>query len=206
MLQFPFLALRELKNHNLRRGEHEALVKKTPTDSLKIQTERTLHEAYYPGLNSDTLKTQNESQTVMRESFDRLGKKLVLIVPQVWIWRVGNFVISACSIPTRLRLKFSVRRRQEQLQIYWRCPQNPAALMGTIIADRIVEFSKPHHPAIPYTLDIFQRAIFTLLSDVADYTGNGTSELPKMDADQGFLKRTTQLQSELAIMLEILDK
>ena len=71
-----------------------------------IQVERTLDEAYYPSLHAHVLEKRNRDQVVTRECTSLIsGKSIsgssrpILTVPQFWIWKIGDSVLSAYSMP-----------------------------------------------------------------------------------------------------------
>ena len=71
-----------------------------------VQTERTLDEAYYPSLDEEALKARNKDQVVSRECKKSLkGERVsddtrpILMVPQFWIWKFEDHILSAYSCP-----------------------------------------------------------------------------------------------------------
>jgi hypothetical protein len=62
----------------------------------KFHVERTLDEAYYPGLSEEAPRKRNNDQIVSHHgaNFDRY----ILLVPQLWLWKYGDFIISAHSL------------------------------------------------------------------------------------------------------------
>jgi hypothetical protein len=67
----------------------------------KIHLERTLDETYYPGLPVDELKPRNGDQVVSsRFRHDKNWQEQVpiLAVPQLWLWKFGEVIVSAHSM------------------------------------------------------------------------------------------------------------
>jgi hypothetical protein len=73
-----------------------------------------------------------------------------------------------------------------------------------ILAEKIFEFASPANSERPLILDLYQRAVFRVLSDVTAYIDELDDKAPNLSQGRDFLKRTTQLQGEFAIMLEII--
>ena len=90
-----FTASREF-HHGLRKSKTSDFVKNM------IHVARTLDEAYYPSLDQEVLRTRNKDQVVSREYINgQLESKdaPILMVPQFWIWKFEDHILSAYSAP-----------------------------------------------------------------------------------------------------------
>jgi hypothetical protein len=107
MYQFPCLMLTTTERHNNARKWVKRLRRKLiPGGELldfPVHLERTLDEAYYPGLGKEVLEKRNHDQVVSHSSENFANLRMVsyagwgapiLIVPQLWLWRVGRTLVS----------------------------------------------------------------------------------------------------------------
>jgi hypothetical protein len=199
--QFPFFVLEEKNDHDKRRKAHDLLQAKFPFSGSKIHFERTIHEAYYPGLSTKVLTSQNEAQVLMGET----GK--VLLLPQIWLWCLENYVVSACSFPDDVgfygNLPKSDQVEKVATKVVLKNCESVFILTGAILAGKIFEFASPADSEQPSILDLYQRAVFRILSDVTAYIDEPDDKAPNLSQERNFLKRTTQLRGEFAMMLEI---
>jgi hypothetical protein len=73
-------------------------------DRDSVCIERTLDEAYYPGLPRAVLEMRNRKQVVSREyrlvprQAEDPDSEPILMVPQLWIWGFGDVVLSAYAM------------------------------------------------------------------------------------------------------------
>jgi Mg2+ and Co2+ transporter CorA len=182
----------------------------------QIHFERTLHASYYPGLGQHVLDKRNKDQVVFRwakEHGKRREERPVLVVPQLWLWRVDNSIISACSSFTKMEEspmyeRVSADQEYGKDGLVWRFDprdRSPDSLLGALLADRIIAFGKPRDENVPLILDIYEETIFGLVSDVADYMEEDVT-VPNIGEETNFLKTVTQLRSELAMIFEIFEQ
>ncbi|KAF1948952.1 hypothetical protein CC80DRAFT_599307 [Byssothecium circinans] len=179
---FPYLALTTLERQQDNRTKHKELKEEVfKRRESPVYFERTLDEAYYPGLPSDRLKERNEDQVVSR-SKDKWTRKTkgppeknepILMVPQLWLWRVGGHIISASA------------RGCGTLKHYLLQPY-PDVQLGLIIASFIDGFGHGYssngvkHPS---TLDLFETRV-----------------------EQYFLHVISDVRSELAMIRSVLEE
>ena len=189
-----------------------------------LHTERTLDEAYYPGLSRRVLDARFGDQVVTRafklslddretSEFpdpttrpqqwkwnidDTYGNAPILMVSQLWIWRFDRYIISAYSSDGR-PLTF-VERRQEsymdRLKNETIDEDSPKRQIGLVIVDCIEQFGR--HGKYPPALQILEAGVDRIYTDVKKYS-NGATE-PKIQIEREFMVRIFELQGELAMI------
>ncbi|KAI1171757.1 hypothetical protein F4777DRAFT_36701 [Nemania sp. FL0916] len=168
----------------------------------QIHMERTLDEAYYPGLGHEALQQRNKDQVVRREFQEQ---DLILTVPQLWLWRLDNVVVSA----------FACLEGFESVDRYFRTNLNadiidiPDCRMADLIAEQAKAFNHEFRigdDRIPPVLNIFEGAVVSILSDVDAYMREQSSSGLDIDSEGRFVHRISDLRSELAMIQSILDQ
>jgi hypothetical protein len=66
----------------------------TRTSVMNVHVQRTLDESYYLGLDSEQLGRRNYDQVINQKKFKPKSKN-ILLVSQLWLWKIGNVVITA---------------------------------------------------------------------------------------------------------------
>jgi hypothetical protein len=70
-------------------------------DPDKVETNehepRTLDEMYFTGLNHDQLAKRNDTQVISRLAGSGGDNVPVLMVPELWLWNIDNFIITAVT-------------------------------------------------------------------------------------------------------------
>ncbi|KAI0410198.1 hypothetical protein F5X98DRAFT_387866 [Xylaria grammica] len=216
---FPCLALRTRKSAK----EASETTKKwrqniSNHDNFKrlVQPERTIDETYFPSLSARTLGDRNQKQIVSRETKKIACNEqanddqiLILMVPQLWIWRFEHFVLTAYS-----SVNPGYPTDEECKHIEKTCAKYPDISVGLIIADEISKFGGPQiNGKFPSPLDIFETNIVGLLSEVDAYVNPSVKSPLEMIKEQKFLFEISDIQEELAMIqyilsqqLDILDK
>lgn len=191
--------------------------------------ERTLDEAYYPGLSREALKTRNDDQVVSHskddfDSFDKResgskrtdGKAFILMVPQLWLYKLGNVVISAYSMPQGTQYAFNGERRELRYG-----DRNLEAVLadihiGLIITSFIDRFGKSYWDdddgtSYPPPLDLFETRVVQLLSEVRKYIeqpsgGKSSSNGLEYRRERYFIHVISDVRSELAMIQHVLEQ
>jgi hypothetical protein len=196
--------------------------------------ERTLDEAYYPGLSREALEVRNHDQVVSHSkddftSFDKRdsgskrtsGEAFILMVPQLWLYKLGNVVISAYSMDQGTQ--YASNRKRRGLRYYDRIrygdgreQATPADIhLGLIITSFIDRFGKTYwddddliHPP---PLDLFETRVVQLLSEVRKYIeqpsgGKSSSSGLEYRRERYFIHVISDVRSELAMIQHVLDQ
>ncbi|KAF2492474.1 hypothetical protein BU16DRAFT_620836 [Lophium mytilinum] len=226
---FPCLVLSSAKYHGnmrIKRKGASDLFKHEFADKI-IHMARTLDEAYYPGLGPDALKKRNEDQVVSRD-FDgsvRPGSTEhlpILLVPQLWLWSMENFVVSAFASGEQTAANeyfqnsfydytdYEDGRVMESFRNSFHTPgqftSSPNLRMCLIMASRIKAFGTEYengNERFPPTLNIFETAVVSVLSDVDDYMRN---EVVDVQREGEFIHIISDIRDELVMIQDVLNQ
>jgi hypothetical protein len=130
------------------------------------------------------------------------------MVPQLWLWRFGNFIVSAHNM-THVSDFLFVRLRHKKFYALFRQPFIDVQL-GLIIAGFIQEFGNEHADhngrTIPPTLDLFERRVVSVLSEVKTYITETKRNAIDYNSETNFLHVLSDCRSELAMIQHILEQ
>lgn len=170
--------------------------------------ERTLHEAYYPGLPVENLNQRNEDQVVTRlyDAAQTLEQRPILMISQLWIWRTDTEILSSYA---------STRERQSPGWESTDLAQSPEAFMAALIAKRIFAFGidetgnddtgndETDNAATVFrpTLSVFESAVSPTLVQVDQYMKTKAFDVEK---EITFIDVVSDIRSEIAMILEVL--
>ncbi|KAF2822161.1 hypothetical protein CC86DRAFT_410545 [Ophiobolus disseminans] len=124
----------------------------------------------------------------------------LLMVPQLWLWRTGGFIISADSMAGYLDMTWV---QSFVLGHSWevRSPVGDAdVLVGLLMARFIDNFGKAYsHKGIEHltALDLFENRVVGILSEVGVYVGTGISEDVEFAKERYFTHVVSDVRSEL---------
>jgi len=183
-----------------------------PSD-CPIYFERTLDEAYYPGLTREALDKRNQDQIVsysgdnfglhMKEGGKGDANTPILMVSQLWFWKIGKSVISAHCKTEEVQLLRHIPYVSLSHQI------EPDVLAGLLMARCINSFGEIHsHEGFdcPPTFDLFENRVVGILSEVGDYVGAGKSSEVEFAKEQYFTHVVSDVRSELAMIQHFLEE
>lgn len=217
-----------MKRTKYARNLHRKSIEKKTLDLEErlTQTERTLDEAYYPSLDEKALKVRNNDQVVSRECESLLGasqlcndsEKPILMVPQIWIWKCKNYIISAQSsspktpwiMPTRVESRWFPKRDAE----HWKKDHMGYSIsvldhgdlfIGLLLAHHVDQFGQPQAGQFQSPLDYFEIGVVRAISDVEKYMASTTSANLDIKKEWTFMHRISDIRSELAMIQTILD-
>ncbi|TPX10042.1 uncharacterized protein E0L32_001239 [Thyridium curvatum] len=177
--------------------------------------ERTLDEAYFPGLDAAALQRRNEKQVlsrVLRDESDSDHRTPLLIVTQLWIWRVGSFIISCYPTIQESNLPKQSKERDASyedglfsLDVTRRIDHQVDQTIESHI-DNFGKQTKIDAMIFQAPLDMFEQAIVSILSDVDEYVdqakAGSTDDSYKKEST--FLQNLSDIRAELAMVLSIL--
>jgi Mg2+ and Co2+ transporter CorA len=201
-----------------------------------VQTERTLDEAYYPSLDEEALKARNKDQVVSRECKKSLkGERVsddtrpILMVPQFWIWKFEDHILSAYSCPgtspemlceyefdktlrysnchTDLRLDpfDSIHWKNKNIGLSTKLLAPPDLFIGLLLAHQIDKFGQAQAGQFQSPLDIFEIGAVQAMSSVERYMSPNASTKLDIIKEAKFMHRISDIRSELAMIQTILD-
>lgn len=216
--QFPSLALSTIRRHKAARAQHESIRKTLSPETFgkysadySIHLERTLDEAYYLGLSSADLEFRNKDQVVSR-MFRKAGREApILMVPQLWLWKVGGLIISAYSMTRESEIFQKWKYRSgEQKGARWkpRISSNNADLQLTeILANLIYSFGQEcdvEGVKYPPALDVFEKSVVFVLSEASDYMNTTKPSSINYNKERYFLHALSDIRDELVMIKHVL--
>ena len=174
-----------------------------------VQLERTLDEAYYPGLEAEDFEVRNKDQVISRKfrKDATLDENIpILMVPQLWLWRIGEIIVSAYSMtqPSDLFSLGNYKGARIQPKV---CKFGSDMQLGLIIADQIKQFGKGREvkgAKFPPPLDIFETSITSVLSEVNNYMKVTKPSQIDYLKEREFLHGLSDITSELAMIQDVL--
>ncbi|CAN9313230.1 unnamed protein product [Alternaria sp. RS040] len=238
--EFPYLVLTTIDQQVKDRKERKVLEDELSQaqrmrDALDLDLlGRTLDEAYYPGLAREALDLRNQDQVVSQskdtfESYDdreRQGKKIngtsfILMVPQLWLYKLGGAVVSSYTMPhgTGYALdgydnELTFERRGGASFLQNDQPVDAEAHLGLIMTGFIERFGE-HYTSngVEYSppLDLFETRVVGILSEVTNYVKKvpgDESNISKLDyrRERYFIHVISDVRSELAMIKHVLEQ
>jgi hypothetical protein len=222
--------LTTIGRQKVRRKEHEDLkTRLKPYKDLLSHDhlERTLDEAYYPGLSCEALQVRNRDQVVTHstDNFtsynareggrEEIGERaFILMVPQLWLYKLGNVVVSAYSMSSGLTYAIYDDLVGMSSQ---ECLLRSANIhFGFIITSAIDRFSKGYinyedEVEYPPPLDLFETRVVQILSEVRSYIEPPTGEKSSSSGleyrrERYFIHVISDVRSELAMIQHVLEQ
>ncbi|KAL1795394.1 hypothetical protein ACET3X_007210 [Alternaria dauci] len=227
---FPYLKLTTIGQQEESRKQHKKLQNYLkPYDFLLRfhHLAHTLDESYYPGLSPEALRERNHDQVVSHstDTFDtyneRDGKNesidknaFVLMVPQLWLYRLGNVVVSAFPQPEGSDYLYESLTNEETGPEKNLWQQDANLSLGFIINTFIEGFGKSYTQGsleYPPTLDLFETRVVSLLSEVSDYVKTRPGENSDFGGseyhrERYFMHVISDVRSELAMIKHVLEQ
>ena len=173
-----------------------------------IQLERTLDEAYYPGLSEQALKDLNGDQVVMRALSTKSDNQMsdseipILTVPQLWLWRLDNVVVSAYASAEQLRQGEFYSGTETPLTLL------PDLHMGHILAHHVKAFNYAYEDGpvrFEPVLNIFETAMMQVQSEVNIYMKAHGAKLD-IDKEADFIHNISDIRSEIVMIQDVLNQ
>jgi hypothetical protein len=166
-------------------------------EEVGICLEQTLDESFYPSLDKMSLEARNKDQIVSKEYLRTFGGDItdcpILMVPQIWLWRMDDVLLTAFSEITHLR---------DEPKVAWfpfvGSDISLNAQIGVLLAASVKMFgrgSQPGGKSFKPPLDMFEAALTSTLSAVHTY----------LKADRNKLKTKEQKTKELEFIHQIWD-
>jgi hypothetical protein len=183
---------------------------------------RTLDEDYYPGLGASDFLHRNMDQVVTKEpwrrarmsisqsledeSFDE-GGQLILLIPQLWIWKAQTTVISAYSMSDG---SYGYEYSNAKCHRPWDGPFVSAQLCIARMLRRHVQGfeltrtiqGRKTRPV----LDIYENYVVLIVSEVDRYTKFTKSSEFSLETERRLLHDVSDVQEELVMITGVLDR
>ncbi|KAI1766809.1 hypothetical protein GGR53DRAFT_180351 [Hypoxylon sp. FL1150] len=215
VIVFPYLTLSTIGRHEAARAQHDQVLggffpqvtRLEYAISDFIHLGRTLDEAYYPGLSSRNLELRNDDQVVSRRFKHKDKETPILLVPHLWLWRVGNIIISASPTTHSSELfqewYYGVQERREaewKLQLSSDSARDQVCF---ILADHISGFGREYFAEgikYPATLDIFETSVVSVLSEATRYMNSRNPGSLNYWKEKRLLHALSDIRSELSMI------
>jgi len=221
------LVLTQIRQQQKMRRKHEDLKRNLKRHESLLSfnhLERTLDEAYYPGLSAKALTIRNQDQVVSHSednfgSYDRRESgaektdvtAFILMVPQLWVYRLGNIVVSAYSMRQEAGIARYIGqdgRERRDIAAY------AEIRIGLIITSLINRFGKTYRDLgvnYPPTLDLFETRVVKLLEEVRLYTEKPAAGMSSFSGleyrrERYFIHVISDVRSELAMIQHFLEQ
>lgn len=134
------------------------------TKNCTFHSPRPLDEAAYPSLCEEDLAVRNSDQVV--SSVSGSSARCILMVPQLWLWKIDNVIIMASSmIPDSCRL-----RHRRRLNVH----DDLLLVVGEMLASLVAGFGHEcvvEDVTYPPYLTIFETSVVMILAEVSKYMG-----------------------------------
>jgi hypothetical protein len=183
------------------------------SSSCTAHLERTLDEAYFPGLTIEDFDERNKDQVVSKNYEKCPARRPIVVVPQLWLWQFGNTLISAHGIPRESKQFYaSTQPSARGDRKIWQpraSPTAPQIKMACLIAHYVKAFGNegltlPDKKEVPPALDLFERQVVKVLSDVKTYIRTTPQSRIVYVKEEGFHLSLSDCRSELAMIQHIL--
>jgi hypothetical protein len=183
------------------------------SSSCTAHLERTLDEAYFPGLANKDFDERNKDQVVSKNYEKAPARRPIVVVPQLWLWQFGNTLISAHGIPRESKqFHASTQPSARGERKIWQpraFAMAPQVQMACLIAHYVKAFGNegltlPDKEEVPPALDLFERQVVKVLSDVKTYIGTTPPSRIVYVKEEGFHLSLSDCRSELAMIQHIL--
>lgn len=174
--------------------------------SMNVHESRTLDESYYLGLDEKQLSSRNEDQVISRVSKHERKKQSILMVSQLWLWKMDNIIITA--LPSReLDPAHSLVSEIKEGNI--RPPQDLTSLqMTALIFSECINFlDRPRSAGLEepifYTFD---KAIAIAFDHVQTYMKELRPENTRIDKEKDFIHQMSDIRDEIVMIRNIIDQ
>ncbi|KAH7083841.1 hypothetical protein FB567DRAFT_93234 [Paraphoma chrysanthemicola] len=237
-----------LKEHRDKRKDYETMRDKMSTrvagklsTKCTVHLERTLDETYFPGLTIADFEERNEDQVISSHYSEDPVRRPIIIVPQLWLWRYQDVLISAHGVP-RNSEGFTLHKdstgngnREIRTPASYYLRKSRKLAMASLIARYVESFDEKgmmlpgktktkaepersdtannetkknneHEDKVPPALDLFERQVVRILSEVKRYTEETPRKRIIYAKEEAFHHQLSDCRSELAMIQHVLDE
>lgn len=181
---------------------------------MNIHESRTLDESYYTGLGSEQLSERNKDQVICRYAEARKKQRL-LMVSQLWLWKMDGRLISACGSHSHVVNKLHGKNADEdpgtdpqkfladEASYGLRREKKHATslqLTALIFSECVNYLDRPHCAGLEEPLfSIYERAVATLDDQVGTYLNKPIGEI-QLNTELKFIHEISDIRDELNII------
>lgn len=164
------------------------------------------------------MKQRNRSQVVQRAHIKEIGGVLteapILLVPQLWIWVIGNVVVSTCPLRTPSRREDPYEGARDLTYGFWlQGGRNADMVVALAIIYHITVFRMSYPPngaseggSYLSTLEYFEIAVVAALSEVCTYIEERSTQAINLDRERTFIESIADMRNELDMIDTILSQ
>jgi hypothetical protein len=178
--------------------------------SLGIHLPLTLDEHCNPSLDPKTLDIRNKDQVVLRYHQKKAAARNnadeslnVVTVPQAWLWKVNNVLITA--LPSDLPIENFFLDKMTSSLNWLDGPLDPEQALGLFLSDLVDALDRPFMAGLSEPIfSIFEKAITDLSEEVNNYIKSTDVDTFRIDEEKQFLHNIDDIREELSMIKTIL--
>lgn len=182
---------------------------------LGLQCASTLDEYCHPALDEDTLADRNEDQVLSRHQKEKpRDQRIVLTVPQLWIWTFDKEVITAMQKPMFDGFDYGIfgliETHQDDILKALDSKSSSALkpsdlFVGALISECVDKLSSPSRLDLSESIfGIFERSISELSFKVREYTKPEALKKNNIDSEKVFISQIGDVREELSMIQSVL--
>ena len=231
----PYISFETTDRIKTRTEDYQKIIKKYKycSDSdfnyLGLQCASTLDEYCHPSLDKGTLRDRNADQVLSRYQKDIPDKeKVVITVPQLWIWTIGKNIITAMHEQTYDVITAKHKQTYEEFDVRVfdaiedhhvkissaLDPSKPQAprptffgdlFVGLMISECVNRLDSPsRHGLSDSIFGIFEKSISELSAKVREYKPKDAMSENSLKSEEDFILQIADIREELSMIQSVL--
>lgn len=193
--------------------------------SLNIHLPLTLDESYYLGMNSEQLRERNRDQVLSHDEEDP-EKKRVLMVSQLWLWRMDNIVVSACGRkhvvgeivygkngidepPRHKELEFDPQTGAmfnfQENNLFKGENMSGLQIAALVFSEVVNHIDGPNYSGLKESIfHVFEKSVANVYDQVKSYMNETTIQKISLEEEMKFVHAITGIRDELAMIKDVI--
>ncbi|KAJ4293306.1 hypothetical protein N0V90_008588 [Kalmusia sp. IMI 367209] len=193
--------------------------------SLNIHLPRTLDESYYLGMSAKQLQERNKDQVLSHDEEDAENKR-VLMVSQLWLWRMDNIVVSACARKHAIGETIYGKNRVDEPfldkdldwdphtwamfnfqenNLYKGRDMSGLQITALVFSEFINSLDGPNYAGLQESVfHVFEKAVANVYDQVKSYMKENTLDQIDIRKEMKFLHQITDIRDELAMIKNVI--
>ena len=174
-----------------------------------------MDEYCHPSLDEDTLADRNEDQVLSRyQKKERRDRRIILTVPQLWIWTIDKDLITAMQKPTfdefDRRGFNTISNHEDEISTALTSRKYLALkfgdpIVGILISECVNKLNSPSRLGLSDSIfGIFERSISKLSAQVREYTKLEALRKNNIDREKVFILHIGDVREELSMIQSVL--
>jgi hypothetical protein len=185
---------------------------------LNIHEPRTLDESYYLGLTNEQLAERNKDQVLGRYLKANGTDERLIMVSQLWLWQMGNYVISANGSRSEKQNDNNAPSSDQDPQLFLREEfknnnlerhriRTSMQLVALILSECINNIDQPNYAGLDESLfHAFENAVGTSYDRVKSYMKARSIKDIDIEKEIKFMHEISDVRDELAIIRNIIEE